>query len=146
LIFSPIVAVGLAGLQLRGGWRSPLPWCAAAGAIQYGLYGAYSVWWGGHTFGPRYLLDILPLGVPLAAAAMAAPPRTRGVRIVAAAALAWSVLAAGTGAWCYPNDAWNSDPVDVDTHHERLWAWRDNQIVRCWRRGVSPQNFNFFAK
>ena len=50
-------------------------------------------------------------------------------------------LFAATGAFCYPNDRWNTQPVDVDLHHERLWDWRDLQITRCWRQGMSPQNF-----
>ena len=39
-----------------------------------------------------------------------------------------------------------TDPVDVDTNHERLWDWRDSQIVRCWQRGFSPQNFALFSR
>jgi len=65
---------------------------------------------------------------------------------VAAAALAWSILIAGTGAFAYPNDQWNTDPVDVDTNHDRLWEWRDSQIPRCWQRGLSPQNFALFDR
>jgi hypothetical protein len=62
----------------------------------------------------------------------------------AAAALCWSVIVAATGAFCYPHDRWNTDPADVDRHHERLWDWNDPQILRCWRRGASPQNFDLF--
>lgn len=146
LIFSPVVLVAAAGVRsaLRETWASPLRWCAAALAIQYLVYGSYAVWWGGHTYGPRYMLDLLPLTVPLAAAAMARlpwPPLATGAAVVA---LAWSLLVAGTGAFCYPNDQWNSSPTDVDRDHVRLWDWSDNQIQRCWTAGVSPQNFSLF--
>jgi hypothetical protein len=142
LVFSPIVAVALIGVPAacRAGSRSPLPWYALAFAAELVLYASYSVWWGGHTYGPRYLLDALPLLVPLAAIAMAAHWRWPA-KGAAALALAWSIALAATGAFCYPHDAWNSDPTDIDRDHARLWSWSDPQFVRCWRQGASPQNF-----
>jgi hypothetical protein len=67
-------------------------------------------------------------------------------RAAACATLAWSMAIAATGAFVYPHDAWNSDPDDVDTHHERLWALWDAQIQRCWKAGLSPQNFALFDR
>ena len=147
LVFSPVVLVAAAGVHraIVAGWRSPLPWCVLALAAQYALYGSYAVWWGGHTYGPGYLVDILPLAVPLAAAAMV-PAYGRSARVVATAMLAWSIVVSATGAFCYPHDQWNVDPTDVDRHHERLWSVTDNQIARCWRRGLSPQNFNLIDR
>ena len=146
LIFSPVVLVALAGVRaaVRKGWDSALFWCGIALGAQYALYGSYSVWWGGHTYGPRYMLDVLPLFVPFAAEAMAWPSPRKIVTLAAASALVWSVIVAATGAFYYPNDLWNLDPADVDRHHARLWSWRDNQIARCWQRGPSPQNFALF--
>jgi hypothetical protein len=148
LIFSPVVAVALLGVRAAviDGWRSPLPWCGLAALAQYGFYSCYSVWWAGHTYGPRYLLDVLPLLVPLAAAALSRIRINSVTAAVGAIALLWSIAVAGTGAFCYPNDAWNTDPTDVDRDHARLWSWSDMQVVRCWRRGPSPQNFQLFAR
>src|SRR6185503_4644320 len=116
LIFSPVVLVAAAGIRrsISEGWRSALPWCSLALAAQYALYGSYAVWWGGHTYGPRYLIDLLPAAVPLAAVAMSAPHVSRPVQVLATLALTWSMTVAATGAFCYPNDRWNSDPLDVD--------------------------------
>jgi len=141
LIFSPVVLVAAGGVRQawNDGWRSPLRWCALALVAQYLVYGSYAVWWGGHTYGPRYLLEILPLAVPLAAAAL--QDVGTFTRFAGTAALGWSVVVAATGAFCYPHDTWNTHPSDVDRDHARLWAITDNQIVRCWRRGLSPQNF-----
>jgi hypothetical protein len=146
LIYSPVVLVAAAGVRrsFGEGWRSPLPWCCLALAAQYALYGSYAVWWGGHTYGPRYLLDVLPVAVPLAAVAMARPRWGRTATVAMAAALAWSIVVAATGAFCYPNDLWNIDPTDVDRNHARLWSVSDSQILRCWQRGASPQNFSLF--
>ena len=147
LIFSPVVALLALGLRpaMKEGWRSPAALCLAAAAVQFLLYASYSVWWGGHTYGPRYMLDILPLLVPLAVVASTtftgwlAPS-------VAALLLVCSVAITGLGAVCYPHGRWNSDPVDIDRAHERLWDWRDNQIVRTWQAGPSPQNFTLFTR
>ncbi len=109
------------------------------------VYASYVVWWGGHTYGPRYLLDLLPLLVPLAAHGAS---RLQG-RIAAGlvgAAIAWSVAVAALGAFCYPNGQWNVDPLDVDRAHQRLWDWSDNEIARCWEAGPSPQNFSLFER
>jgi hypothetical protein len=146
LIFTPITLMALGGIRqtfVRGP-RSPLLWCLLAAFVQYLFYGAYSVWWGGHTYGPRYMLDVLPLLVPLGAVALASI-RFRSVRGgVGSVALAWSITTAATGAFFYPHDRWNIDPYDVDRHHERLWQWSDMQFARCWQRGPSPQNFDLF--
>ena len=144
LVFSPVIAIALAGYRdaIRATWSSPLRWCAIAAAMQFVVYGGYAVWWAGHTYGPRYLLDVLPLLAPLAAAALT---RMRFGPLTLAAstlALAWSIALAATGAFCYPHDAWNTSPVEVNRAHARLWDWSDPQFVRCWRTGFSPQNFD----
>jgi hypothetical protein len=146
LIFSPVVLVCVAGLRAiaREGWRGPLAWCLAAAVAQFALYACYSVWWGGHTYGPRYLVDMLPLLIPIAAEGAAVFARNRLSSVVAAGALAWSVALAATGAFCYPAERWNTSPDDVDVRHGRLWNWQDPQFVRCWKTGLSPQNFGLF--
>ena len=148
LCFSPIVifAAGGTPLVLREGWQSAVRWCALAAAAQYVLYGSYAVWWGGHTFGPRYMLDVLPLLAPLAAAGIGGRPFRLAVTTASALLLAWSAAVAGTGAFVFPNERWNLHPRDVDRHHERLWDWSDTQIVRAWRSDPSPQNFSLFVR
>ncbi|HYT74315.1 MAG TPA: hypothetical protein VEL79_06175, partial [Vicinamibacterales bacterium] len=148
LVFSPVVLVALGGLRaaFAEGRRGPLAWCALAAAAQFAAYGVYSVWWAGHTYGPRYLLDVLPLLVPLAAASLARVRARSLVGFASAVALVWSIGVSATGAFCYPNDQWNADPTDVDRDHARLWSWSDMQIVRCWQRGPSPQNFQLFSR
>jgi len=146
LIFSPIVAVALIGIPaaVRGRLTSARTWVCLAAAAQFVLYALYSVWWGGHTYGPRYMLDVLPLLVPAAALGM---EMVRGPLRVAAATtcLAWSVAVAAIGAFNSPQDRWNSDPMDVDRYHERLWDWSDPQILRSWKAGPNAQNFNLFT-
>ena len=104
LIFSPVVALLALGLRpaMKEGWRSPAALCLAAAAVQFLLYASYSVWWGGHTYGPRYMLDVLPLLVPLA---VVASTTFTGwlASSVAALLLVCSVAITGLGAVCYPH-------------------------------------------
>jgi hypothetical protein len=147
LIYSPIIAFAAAAVPRlrRDEWRRPILVCLVAAFAQFQLYAHYTVWWGGHTYGPRYMLDVLPMLVPLA---VVAADGFNGVvaRRTAILALAWSITVAAIGAFCYPRGAWNSDPVDVDRAHDRLWHWSDNQIARVWNAGASPQNFSLFTR
>jgi hypothetical protein len=137
------VILGMA--SVRGyDWRGVRGWIGAAAAAQFLLYGSYSVWWGGHTYGPRYMLDLLPLLVPAAAVGLGRLT-WRPARALAGVAVLASAVVAATGALSYPHDRWNTDPISVDRAHARVWDWSDTQITRCWRAGLSPQNFNLFT-
>jgi len=148
LVFSPVLAFAVCGLPAaRGeGWGSDLAWCVVAAVSEFVAYSFYQVWWGGHTFGPRYMLDVLPLLVPLAAAGLPSIVRHPAGASVAALALAWSIGVAALGAFVYPADLWNTDPASVDLYHERLWDWRDSQVVRAARAGWNPSNFTLFSR
>jgi hypothetical protein len=146
IVFSPIVLVALAARAAPRD-RSLLRWSAGAVVAQVLLYSSFSVWWGGHTYGPRYVLDVLPALLPAAAIGMSRLAQAKlPVRMIAGAALVWSLVTAATGAFCYPHDQWNTDPVSANVKHARLWEVRDSQILRCWERGLSPQNFALFTR
>ena len=145
VVFSPIVLVCAAAFGRRD-QRSPLGWWTVAAAIQFAVYSSYSAWWGGHTYGPRLVLDVLPFLVPAAALGASRIVRRPAGAAVGAAALAWSAALAATGAFVYPNEQWNTDPADVDTHHERLWDWGDPQFIRCWTIGPDSRNFDLFTR
>lgn len=145
LIYSPVVA--LAFLGMARSWRRPdLHWLGAAAAVQFISYACYSVWWGGHSFGPRYLLDVLVLLAPFAAIGVASVAQRPMAGAAAVVLLVWSVSVSALGAFVYPNDRWNTDPENVDRHHERLWDWHDSQISRTYLSPASPQNFNLFQR
>jgi hypothetical protein len=145
LIFSPVVLVALAGLR-RNRFTPDLRWLAGAAAVQFVAYSCYSVWWGGHTFGPRYTLDLLIMLTPFAALGVAFVAARPWAATAAGVLLAWSVTVSAVGAFVYPNDKWNSEPLDVDLRHERLWEWHDSQLSRAWQTPRSPQNFRLFQR
>ena len=144
LVFSPIVILALIGVipALRALPDHGLGWAFIGCLLLYVGYGSYTVWWGGHSYGPRYLLDFVVLLTPAAAIALDRVIRSRVARAACALLLAWSIVAAGTGAFF--SDNWNTSPNEIDKNHSRLWDWRDPQITRAWRTGASPQNFNLF--
>ena len=145
LIFSPIVLIALIGIwpSLRALPQYGLGWLYLGCAALYAGYSLYTVWWGGHSYGPRYLLDFVILMTPAAAVALTRVVRAPWMRGVAALLLGWSMVAAGTGAFYADN--WNTHPSSVDKNHARLWDWKDPQIARAWRTGPSTQNFDLFT-
>jgi hypothetical protein len=148
LVYSPVLALALAGL-VRGGVSVGRPvggWLVAGLAGSLLLLGSFSVWWGGHSYGPRLLADFLPGLVLLAVPGWQALASRRWGRSALAGLVAASVAVQIVGAYYYPSPRdvdWNTTPRDVDQAHERLWDWRDTQLGRLLRNG--PQPFGFGA-
>ena len=90
----------------------------------------YSVWWGGHCFGPRYWTDVIPLFAILFAYGLDwMLARSRVLVAISAMTVIFSIAVQIIGAFCYPS-SWNFQPRNVDLHHERLWDWRDTELSR----------------
>ena len=98
----------------------------------------YVLWWGGASFGPRYLCEaLLPLTLVLAWLW----PRLAGrawLRAAFAASVAVGFGVQVVGAFFAPC-GWSEDPAPVDHLPERLWHCDDTQIERCLRAG--PRGF-----
>lgn len=84
VVYAPVAALGL--LALVAGWRRHVPWTIAAGLGALGLLASTAKFYdfgGGWTYGPRYLLPV----VPALAASIAPLLRARAGRLVAGLAL-----------------------------------------------------------
>ncbi len=146
LVYSPVLVFALAGLvlALRDRQQPLLRWLAGAAGATVMMLGAFSVWWGGHSFGPRLLADVLPI---LALLLLPVWPRVQGARSLRAAfvvLLGVSVAVQVVGAFYYPSPRpldWDTSPRDVDEAHDRLWDWTDAQILRLLRNGPRPLGF-----
>jgi hypothetical protein len=136
LVFSPWIAVALVTLFVptvrRRLFAHSLICVMTASLIPYLIIlSKYSVWWGGHCFGPRYWTDVIPLFAILFAYGLDwMLARSRVLVAIAAVAVSFSIAVQLIGAFCYPS-SWNLQPRNVDLHHERLWDWHDTELSRC---------------
>jgi hypothetical protein len=143
LVFSPWVAVALATLAVPSVRQKlaahSLIFVLIASLIPYLLIlSKYSVWWGGHCFGPRYWTDAIPLfAVLLAIGLESALARPRALAPILAITVVFSIAVQIVGAFCSPS-TWNSRPLNVDLNHNRLWDWRDSELSRCLIESFRP--------
>jgi len=141
-IFSPILLFALLGIPRRraeGRHRLLSAYVAAAIGAWLLAGSAFFSWWAGWVYGPRYVVDVMPLWCLLLVrcdALFVRPP----LRVVGVVLGVWSVAVQAVGALCYPA-GWNWEPENVDLRPARLWDWSDSQILRCVRKGSHPDFF-----
>jgi hypothetical protein len=139
-VFSPVFLLSAVGAWLR--WRGPgldrfdrFHLLFIGGHL--GLVCLYSGWFGGHSFGPRYLTELTPalvlLLLPVLELCVASAPGARRtaarLAFVALAGLSFGIHA--RGATSQAPWAWNDDPSDVGAEgYDRLWRWDDLQFLR----------------
>jgi len=130
LVYSPIVLFSFLGIYR---WiRDPRlrqigVYLAAALLGHYALMAFYQDWFGGHSYGPRYMSDLSAFyALPLAALG-------RKGWIAAAPLIAVSVFMHAQGALCWPCVDWNSTPADILVSQHRLWDWSDPAFLRGFR-------------
>lgn len=136
-----LISLALAPRTLRRLPRNDLAAWLIAGLVPYLLLlSQYSVWWAGHTFGPRYWTDATPLFAVLLTLALAWSLEHRRAWLpVLGAAAVWSVALQAIAAWCYPS-SWNLSPRNVDRAHERLWDWHDTEVRRAITESLQPRS------
>ena len=130
LVHSPWVLLGIAAFIRPAENRMPvrLLFAALVGS-QIFLYGSYPGWYGGHCYGPRFLIEILPVCAALLWDALPALQSFAG-RTATTLTLAWSIGIAATG-YVVPWSEWNRYP-DVDHCPGRFWDWRDSPWASVW--------------
>jgi len=95
--------------------------------------GLFLFWWGGYSYGPRYLTDAIPwlalLAILGCAARLRSPHRFSRAEIAAALSLlALSIAINGRGAISPATAEWNV-VVDIDRHPQRAWDWSYPQFM-----------------
>lgn len=116
---------------------------AGVSLAQYLLGSVYlENWWGGHTYGPRVMTDFLPWLILLAILAVDAYRRQteaaatgggfaqKALLVVTVLLIGFSFFTHGVGAFRPEAHGWNTGPLNVDKHPERVWDWRDPQFLR----------------
>jgi hypothetical protein len=141
LIYTPFLVAGFAGAIAA--WRHPeyaplRPYGVGALALLI-VHAKWTYWWGGHSYGPRILGEILVPLVVLIAPVLAAISRTSTRRTAFAAAVLWSLAVQAVGV-AISSSSWNARPareggrtvrMDIDDprYRWRLWSLRDNQLA-----------------
>lgn len=92
-------------------------------------------WWGGFSYGPRLMSDVVPLLVWFIPFALPLKEHLAGAWRTAALATVWGLLAVSVwmnaqGAWNWRVYVWNATPENIDYSPERLWSWRDPPFLR----------------
>lgn len=89
-----------------------------------------TLWWGGASFGPRYFSEACVALASLTGALWPLLTRRRLFLVTFIISGLLSILINGIGAFFAPC-GWADTPTLVDRNTERLWDWRDPEILRC---------------
>jgi hypothetical protein len=132
-------------------WLRGVALARLAGGICAGhwmVISAFEHWWGGHCFGARLCVGMVPwlallaiLGIDAAIRASAEPRRPAGGRFLAGLALSLCLLSVAVntvGAVSAATVRWNVWPENVDGRPERLWSWRHPQVLAGLEDGAEP--------
>ena len=139
LVYAPFLAVALAALAaswvpgaLRGasGARPDRVVFLRIMSLVFGanliLFGSHEEWWGGWSYGNRYLSDLAPVYVLAIAHVWETWLARRWARLAFAAAVGWAVLLQALGAayqyFYWSGLHWDANP-DITRTPERLWSW-----------------------
>ncbi|MBI3800786.1 MAG: glycosyltransferase family 39 protein [Deltaproteobacteria bacterium] len=137
-VFSPVLLFALSGFVLALRDRELRPLTLAYGAIIAGnliIIGEAWMWWGGHSYGPRFMTDVVPFLVYFTAFNFRLPETFRHrtqvtvSTVIAVLALASAAIHA-QGALRRATWQWNASPINIDEAPTRAWDWRDPQFAR----------------
>jgi len=140
LVYSPIVLLSIYGLWLRRRSRDRLVIVAIFAIIIYLLLiSDISTWYAGASYGPRYMIDVLPFLFYLMIPAIGDVVSLRrfihvpGITILAVllfVTAGWSVFVNARGAIAWDTQWWNSQPVWINLQPSRVWDWQDPPFLR----------------
>lgn len=120
-------------------------------------------WWAGHSFGPRFMIGVLPWEILLSIIGIHAMisswqqqafksnyrlsilPAVEKIKIIIGTLLLiTSIFINWRGAYAPPTWRWNVDPVGVDQHPERIWDWRQPQFLAGIIEPPLPEKFPLY--
>ncbi|MCP3959531.1 MAG: glycosyltransferase family 39 protein [bacterium] len=138
LVFCPFLAVvaTAAAARLRELWANRLVRFALAWIVLHVPAAATRpVWWGGHSFGPRLLIEIMPPLVLLTCVLwqyldrrLSRPWRTTAVGLYLWLGAAAILVHTGQGLF-NPHTRWWNERPNVDDHPEMIFDWRYPQFL-----------------
>ncbi len=157
LFWCPFLLAALIMVVRRRRYAGPLRWTATAlgigAASNLAFTGAWKIWWGGHSIGPRMMAEFITLCVALFATLSArttpidppdaidpTTPTTRAAfrrttlgPVVSSLVLLIGVYFHGVAAHSTAYDSWNVRPASVDNFPNRAWDFTDLQVLRAFK-------------
>lgn len=136
LVYQPLLVLAALACVPRFARRIGIGMAAALASwfvLHLLVVSQYKHWWGGHAWGPRFLTELMPALVILAAPAVDWLWRRRTGRGLVLALTAWSIGLQGLGVYSRGAPRWMTRPVDIDQASHRLWDWADPPFLYPWR-------------
>jgi hypothetical protein len=133
-VYTPAAVLALPAMWR---WAGVAPWVRylPVGIVAYLiLYSSWIGWWGGNTYGPRFLTDVLPALVLCAVPVVERLCRSTAGRALVLVLVAWGVVVQAVGVY-WDDNAWNNDRAAGDRLHQYIWRWDDWQIQRAASAG-----------
>jgi hypothetical protein len=136
-VYAPYYAFAVAALVLAWRARGEVPArLRALGLVTLAtlvLYATYTEWWGGRVFGARFLDDLAPVLFAALAWGIGRGLLARALwRRLFWIGAGWSLLLFNAAALVY-DQKWDTDPVNVNFHPEKLLDWSDPQWLAVLR-------------
>lgn len=127
-VYSPILVFSFVGIILC--WTKPefvlLRYLSIGAIANLFLYSKFFMWWGGSTYGPRLLADLLPVlsffFYPIKNFLASKP-----TKIIFIALMIFSIAAHAIGAYTY--DPYFDSNLHIDSSSNASWLWTDNQLI-----------------
>jgi ABC-type maltose transport system permease subunit len=137
-IYSPIFALTIVGFMIRVRDRT---FDAFDGTVigiivlHWFAVSSFPHWWGGHSYGPRFMSDMVPLLLfglfPVFAMLPSLRVSRRAAAVLVVACLSVvSVYMHARGALVKEGWEWNATPNPLDESPERIWDWSDPAFLR----------------
>jgi hypothetical protein len=137
LVFSPFFVFSAAGavVTIRRRRQDPGPFCLLVGALSLLLlYSKWTIWWGGHTFGYRLLIEIIPALMILLAIGWRERVSSSGLlRAAFFASAIWAVGVQALGAF----GNWTPFNERMDENPSVVWSVRESQIPLTLREAIA---------
>lgn len=123
--------------------KSVVFWAIFAIIVHWLVVSSFPHWWGGHSYGPRFMTDIVPWLILLAIVATqavvdsdagGAQVRSFVFNIKFQSVVALVLVVIGCflnvrGAYSHDTALWNVRPDNIDQNSERVWDWRYPQFL-----------------
>jgi hypothetical protein len=136
-LYFPAALLALIVVSRRAGslWHDPLFFALGLSILLVTLLNSsFKIWYGGHSFGPRYFTEVqAPILILLGVSLETSGLRSGVVAACLALIIPYSVFVQTMGTFNDATMVWNAFPTNVDQDRSRLWDWSDNPIFRGLR-------------